>query len=173
MLITIITAIFTGVAAIFTGIAAGAAWSAAHQTRRAIAGGLISQLLDDYNSDEMLCAMRCLDEWKKEHGEEFALVFAEKRKTKYQEVKSVDSARRRVKLFFVKIYQLTEGELLPPKDIIRLLNQGQAYFALNYVEPLEKAINQRYDDRHFRFLDKVYAKLAPYRFEPNVPVDTA
>jgi hypothetical protein len=82
--------IVTIVIAGFTGIAAIAAWFAAKETRRAMVGELISKLLDDYYSNEMLCAMICLSKWKKEKGEGFDLEFAKKRKTNYQEVECID-----------------------------------------------------------------------------------
>jgi hypothetical protein len=69
-----------------------------------------------------------------------------------------------VKSYFDKIYKLAEGKLLPHKNIIRLLNQGQVDFALSHVEPLEKAINKQYDYRPFKFLAEIYGKLAHFRF---------
>ena len=126
------------------------------ETRKLAQASLMSELLDEFNSDEMLNAMVCLRLFKDEHGNEFANKFALKRRGSWDNIRKLDGDRRKVKKFFQKIYKLWKINILGNDFVKGVITYDQLRFCFDVVIPLEIAINSRFDRRAFDELSEIF-----------------
>ena len=132
---------------------------------------LFLKFVEKYRAREMRDALRTLQMWKAEHGEEFAEKFHEAIKMGDPKADAVDEARRYVKSYFIDdalgLYEL--GSVTLP-----FLQKVTAFAGINIlydiVEPLEYAINQKHDKLKFERVRELCGLNDSYEFLDPIPV---
>lgn len=141
---------------IAAGLSAWAAKRAAKETRTASQLSVMNSLFGSYSDEEMRDALHTLLDWAEEHGKSFAGEYQRLIQQKDPQVEDVDKARRRISHHFEKIYALWDVGGLDEKVVRRLATKDQVTLWLNYVEPLEEALNPQYEQSAFRKLGALY-----------------
>ena len=141
-----------GLALIALLFTAGAAWRSAYAARRsadetrvATTAQIMSNLLDEYRSDEMSDAMTGLQQFEESHGCQLHHRFLELRREDRESYKLLNAMRRRMSHYFDKIYRLQRAEYIDDAFVRTVVGQGQVEFYLKVIEPLEKAVKPAYD----------------------------
>lgn len=128
-------------AAVMSAIASGAAWYAAVQSRTYSLGQVLSQLISDYGSTEMLNSLMLLREWKKNNGDDFAKILAinghgKDGLSKYE--RKVNESRRRVFTFYETVRVLEKRKIITYEDdIIEIIGRYAVRIFFEIVEPIE------------------------------------
>ncbi len=140
--------------------AAIAAWSAAHETKRALQGQLLINVTDAYMRPEILNAMRGLRRLWREYPTEFAKKFLEQLNSGSDNGNSLNHSRRIVSHHFLKIFRLRKLEFVDDTFVRELAPPDEARFLFEVIEPLEQIINQNYDPSMFDMFRKLYPDLS-------------
>ncbi|MFA5393347.1 MAG: hypothetical protein WC081_04225 [Candidatus Ratteibacteria bacterium] len=150
--------LFQFLAALATTLAAVAAWQATRETQKKTAADILMKITDAYASPEMLTGMKLLSEWQKNHGENFAKVFGELRRSNYDEIEQIDKARRRFSHYFHQIRLLLECGYVDKFFVKKTVSKEQVEFLLRIIEPLGKSLNPDYDQTTFRTVEAIFSK---------------
>jgi len=140
--------------------AAIAAWRSTKATERTGLAQILMQITDAYSSPEMLSGMVNLRSWKEKHPTDFADKFAEMRndRDEYAKIEQIDKDRRRYSHHFYKIWLLSDRGLVNKGFVKKVAPRDQVDFLLEIIEPLEKAMNPKYDPLTFVFFRSIYHK---------------
>lgn len=160
----VFTVVSTGAAAI---AAIGACW-AAKATKDATRAQLLSDLSEEFWSTEYHDACRELaeffeveagtwmDDWK--HQVRRFKWFLE-RETSSERMEAVDRARRRVKGYYHRIWQLTQASLLDEEQVREELSpERNLPILFRTIEPLECAVTEGYDPNERGELYRFYSE---------------
>ena len=145
---------------LIAAVAAGAAWRSAKTTEKTGLAQILMQITDAYSSPEMLSGMKRLRDWKNKHRKDFAKKFADMRNDpdEYPKIKDEDEARRRYSHHFYKIWLLSDRGLVNKSFVKKVAPRGQVDFLLEIIEPLEEAIDPKYDHPTFDFFRDIYPR---------------
>jgi hypothetical protein len=143
---------------IIAACAAIAAWRSARATEKTGLAQILMQITDAYSSPEMLSGMLNLLKWQNEHQKDFAAKFAEVRRDKgeYAKIKNLDEDRRRYSHHFHKIRLLSNRGLVNKSFVKKVASREQVDFLLEVIEPMERAMNPKYDHSTFDFFRNIY-----------------
>jgi hypothetical protein len=142
-------------AAISAAISAILTFRSTRISARSAQTQLYMKFREKYEANQMRDDLRNLRAWQEKYGEDFAKAWGEKFKTRDHEAMIVDSARRRVKNFFVAICDLYEFGLIQKWFALRLLDFKGIDLLYNIVEPLEQTLNSDYNRAKFLTLKKL------------------
>lgn len=147
--------LLTAVASLATGAAAFAAFWAAWETRKAARAALGSQLLTEYASKDMHESMRLLRDWQKGNPADFAVKYQRLRKEDNPQAILLDSCRRMVLHYLLKLVALSGAKYFDPRIIDPARGRSIAEFLKEVLVPIEKAhceyAGGQYDDRVFQY----------------------
>jgi hypothetical protein len=143
---------------IIAAVAAIAACLSAKATKKTSLAQILMQITDAYSSPEMLSGMLNLRNWQNEHPNDFSTKFAEMRndKDEYAKIQNLDEDRRRYSHHFYKIWLLSDRGLVNKGFVKKVATREQVDFLLEVIEPLELAINPKYDHSTFDFFRNIY-----------------
>lgn len=164
-----------GIAAFGALGAAGAAWRSAVASRDAVEAQedamraeLISDLADEFWSDEFHSACedlsdffesepgRWLERWERQ-VQRFRRFY--ERDTPSERIEDVNTARRRVKGYYHRIWQLTRASLLDVEQVREKLSpERNLPILFRAVEPLECAVTEDYDPEEKGELYRFFAE---------------
>jgi hypothetical protein len=151
MTMSILPLVLQVVATVVAAAAAIGAFLSARATKRSASAQLFLTCAREYSQPEMAAAIDVLQEWKQQFGERFAESFA----TAGRPVR-VDDARRRVAHYFITVYELRQLGFISKRVVRTLAGQAQVQLYRELVEPLEGALNPRYDRKSFEMLGRLY-----------------
>ena len=142
---------------VFAAVAAIAACKSARASSRAARAQVVGNLLDVYSSQDMLQALRKLFDWRKAHPQDFAKKFAQLRRKNYGAVEELDAQRRRVKCYFLRVFQMYRTEVLKEADVREVVHAQQAFCLLEIIQPIELTMNKNTPDKAaFKYFEKLY-----------------
>jgi hypothetical protein len=130
--------VFTAVSAGAASVAAIASWFNVLANGSAFRGKLLSDLLDEYATEEMRRAMVAVSQHQDDP----------------LQPAPNEEQRRKVSHYFQKVYTLRAAGTISKRFARRAITRGQAVRFLG-LEPVERGINANYDRRPFKF----YARL--------------
>jgi len=164
-----VSLILTALSALGALGAAVAAWLSARATRHATEAQLFSVHYAEYGTPEMLRSLRVLRSWKSEQGYEFELKWKKALDAGDQRAHDVDAARRQVKFYFMKILRLYESGYVSRRFLKELAAVDGINILYDIVEPLEYALNPRFDASRFELLRKLVGCAGTGRLIAPVP----
>ena len=150
-------------AALATVIAGIAAWvskqswdiarRAADDARKGAHATILSGLIDEYKAPEMHDAMAMLREYTARSG----LVtekFSQDLQREFGSVSPSNAARRRVSTYFDKVWAV--HKILGDEHLDLCMTKGQVEFYREVIEPLEAALNIKYNREPFEWFGERY-----------------
>lgn len=146
------TLVLTALSAMGALGAALAAWRSARATTLAAEAQLFSVHYADYGTAEMLRALRVLRMWKSENGDEFEVKWKRALDANDPKAHEVDQARRQVRFYFFRALRLYEANYVSKRFVEELAAVDGINILYDIVEPLEYALNARYDNSRFEKL---------------------
>lgn len=168
--IAMTSAMIAALTAIFTGIAAGAAWWSVRAARRAAEAAACLRLVDKYESDRMLRALRTLRTSRPESVDitawaaQWLTEMHKDEADRAQWAKEVDLARREVSGYFFWLGRLYEGGLATRRLIRTAGWVAGINLFFDVCEPLERALNPAdYAERVFRLLERLVGRYGSER----------
>ena len=159
----IINLLLTGVSALGALGAAIAAAASARATRRAAEAQLFSTHYAEYGTAEMLRALRVLRVWHSDMGNEFEIKWKKALDANEERAHEVDQARRYVKFYFMKVLRLHESGYVNKRFLKELTAVDGINILYEIVEPLEFALNARFDVSKFNRLKKLCGRAGTGR----------
>ena len=152
-----VTAIGTLWVAMVTRMSAQAASEAANETRRAAQAQVLSNLLDEYSSQDMRKAIDALSTWFSEHNNSLADELRRFNGKQTSIPDDLNDARRKVSHHFQKIHIMElRAELLDKIVAEAALDKGQVQIYRELVEPLEWALTSSYNRTSFDYFGSKY-----------------
>jgi hypothetical protein len=127
-----------------------AAFLAVRETRRNTQAQVASALLDTYARDDMLQDTIRLQDWKRDHPDNFDTHFLQLRHAS-KAGRDADKARRHLAHYHQKAAVLVQHKLIDRALLEDVISKGQVEFAQEYVEPLEVAIAIPGYDPHWAY----------------------
>ncbi len=164
-----LTLVLTALTALATLGAAIAAWRSARATTRATEAQLFSTHYATYGTPEMLRALRVLRSWKSEKGDEFEVKWKRALDAGEKQAHEVDQARRQVKFYFFQALRLYEAKYVSRRFLQELTAVDGINILYDIVEPLEYALNARYDSSRFEKLRNLCGRARTERLIAPVP----
>ena len=131
------------------------AYRAVRIVRSVFYGQMYLKIFDDYAKPEMFVALRTLRSWRANHGPDFAKSWRIALKSGDKQAKDVDSARRFVKLFFIKTVEIYNTELIDKSMLRKIASFDGINILFEIVEPLEFALNPVFDNKEIEILRSV------------------
>jgi len=142
-------------AALGSVLAAIAAWRSACQSRKALWGQMVNNIMEVYSSPDMLDGIHRLQLFRGEHTGDYPGDFAKIRKQE-PHGQQLDKDRRRLAHWFHRIRMLVESGVLNECFVKKVVSSDQVSLLLVLDEPLEKAINPNYDKTTFDLFRRLY-----------------
>lgn len=164
-----ISLVLTALSAIGALGAAIAAWLSARATKRAAEGHLFSTHYAEYGTPEMLRSLRVLRLWKSDNGDEFELNWKKALDAGEERAHDVDRARRQVKFYFLRALRLYQAGYVSRRFLKELAAVDGLNILYDIVEPLEYALNPRFDASKFELLSKLCGRPGTGRLIAPVP----
>jgi len=161
--------LLTGVSALGALGAAVAAAASARATRRAAEAQLFATHYAEYGTSEMLRALRVLRAWRSDMGDEFEIKWKRALDSKDERAHEVGQARRHVKFYFMKALRLYEAGYVSQKFLTELAGVDGINILYDIVEPLEFALNARFDDSKFKLLKNLCGRAGTGRLIEPIP----
>jgi hypothetical protein len=144
--------ILTAVSALGALGATIAAWRSARATSRVAEAQLFAAQYAEYGTPEMLRSLRMLRLWQSEMGDEFELKWKKALEAGDARAHDIDNARRQVKFYFMKAFRLYEAGYVSRRFLREFASVDGLNILYDIVEPLECALNPRYDASRFQML---------------------
>jgi len=160
----------TAISALGALFAAIAAWRSARASRDAVEAQLLSNQMEEYGADKMLYALRTLRNWKADKGDEFEGKWRKAIETDDQAAQKVDRARRTVKFYFYKALRLYQSGYVSKRFLKDVCAVDGINILYDIVEPLEYALNPRYDKNNFDSLRQICGRYGTGMLIRPVPV---
>jgi hypothetical protein len=135
--------------------AAIGAWRAAAMTRRASEAQIVFNALAEYDSEDMLVALRTLRSWRETHGATFASDWSSAIEVRDQVAIRVDQARRRVSGYFQHIVILYGAGLITKRGFRAATCLAGLGILFDVVEPLERELAPTVDLSAFRTVERI------------------
>jgi hypothetical protein len=146
---------FTAIAAVSAAVSAFLALQAIRIAARSAQTQLYMKFREKYEADRMRDDLRNLRAWREKYEANFAEEWGRRFYAREDEAMIVDSARRRVKFFFVAVSDLYAYGLLSRRFALNLLDFQGIDLLYEIVEPLEKVLNPDYNRAKFDTLRKL------------------
>ncbi len=127
------------------------------ENRRMVFAQVILQVTRDYASSEMLKGAKSLNQFRSKYGKRYAAVFA--KGVKEGRFIKEDNARRLFSHHFHQLRLLLDTGVLPKRFVRRIPSKYQVNYLLEMVEPLEKALNPKYNPSTFKVFRGMLSKL--------------
>jgi hypothetical protein len=164
---TAATALFAALTAFFAAVAAWMSLSSARRLRKTQEAEALTTLAQAFGSPDMTEAHATLLVWKEKHGENFAAEYGRRMRASApdaepvpldEEILRVHAARRLVAHHYQLVDYLTDSKdgVVRPAFIWRLVAADQAQFYREVIEPMEAALNDKYERRSFDRIGKHY-----------------
>jgi hypothetical protein len=162
-----VTVLFAALTALSAAVAAWASMLSARRLRRTQEAQALITLAQAFGSPEMTEAHATLLAWKQKHGENFAADYAGRLQALApdaaavpldEEILAVHAARRLVAHHYQVVDYLTDSKdgAVRPAFIWRLVAADQAQFYREIIEPMEAALNDKYEHKSFDRIGKHY-----------------
>lgn len=164
-----VTLVLTSLSALGALGAAVAAWRSARATTRAAEAQLFSAHYAAYGEPEMLRSLRVLRQWKSDNGDEFEVKWKKSLDANEDSAHEVDQARRKVKFYFFQALRLYEAGYVSKKFLKEVAAVDGVNILYDIVEPLEYALNPRFDSSRFEKLRKLCGRSRTGRLIAPVP----
>jgi len=161
--------ILTAISAVGTLGAAIGSFLSAWSTRRTSEGTLFAIHYKEYGSPEMLRSLRVLRMWKFDQGDEFGPKWKKLLDAGNPKGQEVDAARRQVKFYFMEALRLYQAGYASRKFLQELASVDGINILYDIVEPLEYALNPRFDSSKFDLLRKLVGRVGTKTLIAPVP----
>src|SRR5262245_28152847 len=161
------TVLFAALTALFAAVAAWASMASARRLRKAQEAEALTKLAQAFGAPDMVEAQATLLAWKERHGESFAAEYGRRAHAPApdaapalldEEILRVHAARRLVAHHYQLVDYLTDSRdgLVRPALLWRLVAADQAQFYREIIEPMEAALNEKYEHKSFDRIGKHY-----------------
>jgi hypothetical protein len=150
-----ISLVLTAITSLLALFATIAAWRSARASKVAIEAQFLSNQMEEYGAEKMLYALRTLRNWKADKGDEFERKWRQAIEANDSAAHEVDRARRTVKFYFYKALRLYQSGYVSKRFLKDVCAVDEINILYDIVEPLEYALNPRYDKNNFDSLRKI------------------
>ena len=153
-----ITAIAAAASAFFAFKASRISSETAEAQTNAVLAQVILELRSEYSSPEMHNALIIINDWKREHGDNFAKKFGQLKRESDPTIDEVNQARRRCTHYFTKIRILFESGVMSEELVKQIVSESQFTFLTNVLELLEQeaTVRPHYDIDTFSALRSIF-----------------
>lgn len=139
----------TAISSLATLGTAIAAFRTVNATRATAEAQLAYNFLFEYQSPEMLSALRTLRHWAASHGDNFATVWHNDFTNHEPQSKEVDLARRKVTQYFVRAVKLYQAGYTSQSFVVLICSLDGVNILHEVAEPLAAALDDNYDRSTF------------------------
>ncbi len=147
--------IITAISTFFVAIATFASWRSANASRATLQAQLLSEFMKEYSEAQMCKDLRALRNWRYKYGDKFAEEYINRAKKGEERALEIDFARRHVKFYFSRSLLIYNAKIMNKKTLKEIGAVDAINILYDIIEPLEKALNAKYDKRKFIQLKKI------------------